>query len=599
MPKQSVPQKVWYLLGPELQRRSLVLFGLMLVGMALETLGIGLVIPALALMTQSDMPVRFPVLARWIERAGSPGQAELVMLGMATLVAIYTTKTFFLAYAAWRQASFVGALQASVSRKLFAGYLRQPYIFHLQRNSAQLINQTISQAASICGSTQQGLTLLTEALVILGISVMLLVTEPVGAIAVVGIFAVAGWLFSRYTRQHTARWGKALLFHEGFRVQRVQEGLGGVKEVKILGREDEFLAQYDVHNRGSARAVELQSILQALPRLWLEWLAVVGLAILVSVMIGQGKPVDALLPTLGLFAAAAFRMIPSANRILAAIQGMRFSLPVLDLIHSEIRSIDGQVAVTRLAAAPLRRALELRQVSYRYPQAERNALTDVSLLIPKGATIGFVGGSGAGKSTLVDILLGLLAPSRGTVCVDGDDIQPRLRAWQDQVGYVPQSIFLTDDTLRRNIAFGLPDQAIDDAAIWRSVRDAQLEQFVNGAPQGLDTMVGERGVRLSGGQRQRIGIARALYRDPAVLVLDEATSSLDTATEQGVMEAVRALRGTKTVIIVAHRLSTVESCDRIYWLEKGSVIDQGEAMDMVSKVRATVAGTGQERTGIA
>ncbi len=595
MSEESIPQKLWYLLGSELQRRALVLFGLMIVGMGLETVGIGLVIPAVALMTQSDLPTRYPLLAAWVERIGSPDQVQLVMLGMAGLVTIYTIKTCFLAILAWRQANFVGTLQASVSRRLFAGYLRQPYMFHLQRNSAQLINQTISQAASICGSIQQGLTLLAEVLVIIGISVMLLVTEPIGAIAVVGTFAMAGWLFGRSTRHQTARWGKALLFHEGFRVQRVQEGLGGVKEVKVLGREDEFLAQYDVHNRGSALAAQLQATMQALPRLWLEWLAVVGLAILVAVVMGQGKPIDALLPTLGLFAAAAFRMIPSANRILAAIQSVRFSVPVLHLIHGEVRDVDGLVARPNLKAEPFGTGLELRQVSYRYPQADRNALSDVSLSIPKGATIGFIGDSGAGKSTLVDIVLGLLTASEGAVCVDGKDIQGQLRGWQNQVGYVPQSIFLTDDTLRRNIAFGLPNEAIDETAIWRAVRDAQLEQFVTGAPQGLDTMVGERGVRLSGGQRQRIGIARALYHDPAVLVLDEATSSLDTATEQGVMEAVRALRGTKTVIIVAHRLSTVESCDRIYWLQKGRVIDEGEARDMVSKVRSNLGSFSEER----
>ena len=225
----------------------------------------------------------------------------------------------------------------------------------------------------------------------------------------------------------------------------------------------------------------------------------------------------------------------------------------------------------------LRKGIVLEAVSFRYPSVEARALTCVSTVIPRGSTVGFIGQSGAGKSTLVDILLGLLTPESGTVRVDGIDIQANLRGWQDQIGYVPQSVFLTDDTLRRNVAFGLPSEQIDDAAVWRALRAAQLETFVNELPQGLDNVVGERGIRLSGGQRQRIGIARALYHDPAVLVLDEATSSLDVATEEVVMEAVRALHGAKTIIIVSHRLSTVEQCDQVYRLEQGRVVEEGKA----------------------
>jgi ATP-binding cassette, subfamily B, bacterial PglK len=372
------------------------------------------------------------------------------------------------------------------------------------------------------------------------------------------------------------RWGKTRQFHEGLRIQHLQQGLGGAKDVKLLGRETEFFAQYREHNYGSATVQQRLTAVQQLPRLWLELLAAVGLAALVLIMIGTGKPLDALLPTIGLFVVAAFRLMPSVSRVMTSTQVVRYNHPVVTMLREEVDILD-RGAVAPVAAPPMRFRSEIRleHVSFRYAGVEADAVRDVNLVIPRGASVGFVGGSGAGKSTLVDVILGLLAPSQGAVLVDGVDIRTQLRGWQDQVGYVAQSIFLTDDTLRRNVAFGLPEDRIDDIAVHRAIRAAQLEEFVTSLPQGLDTVVGERGVRLSGGQRQRIGIARALYHDPPVLVLDEATSSLDTTNEQGVMEAVKALQGDKTILIVAHRLSTVAHCDQLFRFEQGALVDAG------------------------
>jgi ABC-type multidrug transport system fused ATPase/permease subunit len=321
--------------------------------------------------------------------------------------------------------------------------------------------------------------------------------------------------------------------------------------------------------------------LQQLPRLWLELLAIAGLAILVISMLAQGRALEALLPTLGLFAAAAFRLMPSVNRVLTSVSSLRYALPVIHTVHAELELTAPEATKARVAIMAFREELKVQNIAYAYPGAHDAALKEISLFVRCGESVGIIGGSGAGKSTLVDILLGLLTPDSGEVRVDGQDIQHALRGWQDQIGYVPQSIFLTDDTLIRNVAFGLPSRQIDTAAVWRAIRAAQLEEFVQTLPQGLDTMVGERGVRLSGGQRQRIGIARALYHDPAMLVLDEATSSLDTATERGVMQAVRALHGAKTTLIVAHRLSTVQHCDRLYRLEHGRVVQEGTPETML------------------
>jgi ABC-type multidrug transport system fused ATPase/permease subunit len=569
-------QKLWKILTPSQRRASAKQLALIFIGMLLETLGIGLVIPALILMTQSDIVTKYPSISIWLSIFDNFNREELVIIGMLALTGIYGIKVLFLGFLTWRQARFVLDIQASLSQRLFAGYLRQPYVFHLQHNSAQLIRNVIGHVGEIINVIRQTLTLITEGLVLIAISVLLLVMEPLGAIFVVSLLGLASWALNHFTRGHILKWGIARQYHEGLRIQNLQEGLGAAKDVKLLGREDDFLTQYQVHNFGSAEVGQYQITLQGLPRLWLELLAVIGLAILVVIMISSGKPLDALLPTIGLFAAAAFRLLPSVNRVIGAIQGVRFFLPVVETMYSEICLADKTVPiVSKKSLLTFKKEITLENLSFKYPMAATEVLKNISLSIPFGRSVGFIGSSGAGKSTLVDIILGLLSPSTGAVKIDGVDIQNNLRGWQDQIGYVSQAIFLTDDTLRRNIAFGLSNQQINEDAIWQALQHAQLDQFVKNLPEGLDTKVGERGVRLSGGQRQRIGIARALYHDPSVLVLDEATSSLDNVIEHDVMEAVNALHGNKTIIVVAHRLRTVERCDHLYQLEHGKIHEVG------------------------
>lgn len=574
VPSPSIPRKLWALLTPPRRRAAVLLMVLMIIGMLLETLGIGLVIPLLVLLTQSDIAARYPVLAPLLRALGNPSREAQIVGGMAALVAFYAVKSSFLTLLAWRQMTFVFGLQAELSERLFTGYLRQPYTFHLQRNSAQLIRNVIGQVGDITTVTLGGLLLLTEAQVMVGIAVLLLVIEPMGALLVALCMGGAGWLFHRATRARILRWGEARQLHEEMRLKHLQQGLGGVKDVKLLGREADFLAQYRLHNEGNARVGWRSGTLQQLPRLGMELLAVTGLAALVIVMVARGRSLDGILPTIGVFAAAAFRLMPSVSRVLGSLQSLKYVQPAVNAMYAEFEGIKPAVLVDRSQPLPFRTALTLENVAFQYPGAEAPALRGVSLTVPRGASVGFIGSSGAGKSTLVDVLLGLLTPDSGTIKVDGVDIQTNVGGWQDQLGYVPQVIFLTDDTLRRNVAFGLPEDQIDDEAVWRAIRAAQLEAFVNERPEGLELVVGERGIRLSGGQRQRIGIARALYHDPPVLVLDEATSSLDTITESGVMEAVRALHGNKTILIVAHRTSTVAHCDRLFRLEKGRVVEE-------------------------
>lgn len=577
-------KKVYSILKPAERKNALVLLGFMLVGMVLETLGIGLVIPAISLLTRPNIVDSYPFLQPAMEALGNPTQAQLVIGGMLLLVAVYLVKAAFLAFLVWQQSCFAFEVQAQLSQQLFATYLRQPYTFHLQRNSAQLIRNVTGEVNLFTNSALlSGMALITEGLVLLGIGGLLLMVEPVGALIVVLVLGCAAWVFHRYTRSHITRWGLARQFHEGLRLQHLQQGLGGVKDVKLLGRESDFLAQYRIHNTKSAHMGQFQATLLNFPRLWLELLAVSGMAMLVLSMVAQGRDMASITPTLGLFAIAAFRLMPSVSRVLSAIQSMRYGLPVINMLYEELKLCASEPALQKPNdVVPFQREIRLVNISYKYPCAPVPTLKDLGITIQKGESVGFIGPSGSGKSTLVDVILGLLVPSGGEIMIDGRDVQQSIRHWQDQIGYVPQSIYLTDDTIRRNVAFGVPNEQIDDDSVRRAITDAQLEDFITNLPDGLETMVGERGIRLSGGQRQRIGIARALYHDPSVLVLDEATSALDADTEKSVMQAVTALQHRKTIMIIAHRLTTLQNCNKIYSMDNGMIVASGSYQELCS-----------------
>lgn len=577
----SILENISSLLTPSERKTALLLLALMFIGMLFETIGIGLVIPATALMMQYDLVIQYPAAKKLFVFLGHPTQVQMVTGAMLLLVGIYFIKNLFLAFLAWRQTCFTYNVQTGLSQRLFTVYLRQPYTFHLQRNSAQLMRNVTNEVSLFAGALTSGLMIVAEGLVLSGIAALLLFAEPLGATAVLLVLGGASWLFHRCTRTRITQWGETRQHHDGMRIQQLQQGLGGAKDVKLLGRESDFLNRYSTHNQASARASTLQTTVQLVPRLWLELLAVVGLAILVISMLQQGRELAIIVPTLGLFTAAAFRLMPSVNRILGSVQSLRYGLPVINTLHEELKLARPEPPRHLSSKNPLQQSICLKNITYSYPNSSKPALSEASILIQKGESVGLIGPSGSGKSTLVDITLGLLTPASGTVSVDGKNIEENLRAWQDQIGYVSQTIYLTDDTLRRNVAFGLPNEQIDDAAVRSAIKDAQLEDFVAALPEGLDTLVGERGIRLSGGQRQRIGIARALYHNPSVLVLDEATSALDVVTEQGVIQAMKALRGSKTTLIVAHRLSTVDHCDRLYRLENGRITAEGSPADVL------------------
>jgi ABC-type multidrug transport system fused ATPase/permease subunit len=552
---------------------------MVIVGMFLETISLGIVVPIIGILTQDDYQQKYPFI---VDIFGNLSREELISAVMVAMVLIYVVRSLFLFWSLWIQKGFSASVSGRLSQSLFSIYLRQPYMFHLQRNSSTLMRNAKNATSVVTCGVDPFLVLLTDGLVAIAMFALLIAVEPVGTLAVLLVFGLSTFVFQRTTRRRIDNWGYQVDYHETKILQHLQEGFGGAKDVKVLGRENEFLSQHEKHLGESIRINRIYNVILTLPRSFMEIITIVGLCLLVVSMVVRGRELADIVPILGLFAAAAFRVMPSINRLLMATQTLIFNRSIIASVYKDFL-LDSPDSTSTGSGTKFAAQLELTDVSFKYPTAATASLQNVSLVVKRGEAVGFVGPSGAGKSTLVDVILGLFAPTSGVVKVDGQDVQQNLRNWQNQIGYVPQAIYLTDDTLRRNVAFGLNDENIDDNLVRNAIRLAQLEEFVATLPEKLETVVGERGVRLSGGQRQRIGIARALYHNPSVLVLDEATSSLDTPTEHGVMQAVQALQGSKTVLIVAHRLSTVEYCDRLYKIENARITEEGTFHEVVQR----------------
>jgi len=510
---------------------------------------------------------------------GQADDTQIIVAFGAALAVFFVSKNLLIAAVTYFQATFVAERQAALSTRLLSVYLHQPYTYHLQRNSADLIGNTTGVAFNVFGCVVlPGSIVATEALVVVLVTVLLLAVSPLATLLAVGIVGGLSIAFYASLRGRLQRLGERQHAERAAMSRWLTQTLGGIKEAIILGRERFFAERYARLVAGYSRSNVLQQIVGTLSRLFVEAAVICGLVLVVAVLARSGARIAAVFPMLALFAVAALRLMPSATRIVGSLTTIRFYLPSVASIAEDLAGGDaaeretGQADTSRIAFT---RRIEARALSYTYASASAAALRDVSLSIAKGALVAFVGRSGAGKSTLVDILIGLHLPSSGAVLVDGRDIADDVRAWRRNIGYVPQAIFLTDDSLRRNVAFGLDDAEIDDDAVLRALEAAQLGEFVRGLPHGLDTQVGERGSRVSGGQRQRIGIARALYPDPEVLVLDEPTTALDRPTAQEVAAVLVSLAGRKTVLLIAHQMSSVRLCHRIFLLRDGALAAEG------------------------
>jgi ATP-binding cassette subfamily C protein len=562
----------------------------MFVAAGFEMVGVSMFLPLLQLLVSPNTAPQNFVLEFIRDVIGADSDKQFIIIFSFCILAFFSIKNLALGIIIFIQNSFIARHRAIYAQSLLRHYLNKPYDFHLQRNTTELIrNTTILSSRIFVKGLLPVLQFSMELLIIAGIAIVLMLVDPVATLVISGVLGGTVGLFYMMIRGRVKDWGRQVIHYDGQILLWVTQALGSIKETKLYCHENFFVDAFAKPSNAQSGFLARSATVPHLPRLLIEAVAIGALVLLVVLMISQpGDSIASVVPKLGLFAIAAMRLMPSLSKLFSALTSLRDNVAAVDTLYADLK--DG-IALRQYRGDDQRsqtafsytRDIRLEKLSYSYPQTTQNVVDGVDLVIERGQSVAFVGASGAGKTTLVDLVLGLLEPTSGDIRVDGRDIHHDLDGWQSLIGYIPQDTYVTDDTLRRNIALGRTDAEIDHARIERVLDLAQLTSFVEDLPQGLETDVGERGARLSGGQRQRIGIARALYHDPDVLVMDEATSALDGETEKEITAAIDQLSGDKTLIVIAHRLSTVRHCDVIVLLEDGRIIDQGSFASLAER----------------
>lgn len=554
-----------------------VLALLTLMASILEVVGVAAVLPFIGMVNDPDLVLRHWLLSQIHTFIGLESPRDFVILSGLCLLALVLSKNVLLYVQTWAQCRLLYGDSAQLSTHLFGLQMRMPYLRQLQTNSAVAMTTTNHAADQVFLAVMVGLVgVATEGLAMIGVLLVLLIAEPMmTSVAMLVMLAVAGPLYYSM-RRHMERFGRMNMVYYESRLRILNQGFGSIKTLKVSGREAEIVDRYARVRADNAALLADNILRQQLPRGIMETLLVAGVVGTVVAALLQGRDTAAITAVLGLFAVAAFRLMPAINRVLAHLNNIRQGLPSVERVMADLRDLaDLPQRLDSTAPLVFRNTLVLDDVRFSYPSADVPVLNGVSLTINRGEAVALVGASGAGKSTLADVILGLLPLQGGRVLSDGTDIFANLSAWQRYIGYVPQHIYIADESLRCNVAYAVPEAEIDDQRVRKALEMAQLTDVVATLPDGLDTVLGEHGTRLSGGQRQRVGLARALYNDPDVLILDEATSALDNETEFEVTRTIEGLRGHKTLIIIAHRLSTVRRCDRLIMLEAGTVVAEG------------------------
>ena len=571
--------KIFHLLRPNQYAFCGFIFLLMLVGAALETVGVSAVLPLMAMMGNEAFLEEHPELSAAVGSLGIHSQRELVLASAVVLIVVYVVKNAFLGFEGWMQIRFSMENQIYYARQMMGEYLLRPYLFHVNHNSANLMRNVTSGAYIVFGAIFMPLmTLLMECLTAVAILLLLLLADPTASAIVAVVMGGMVLGIVKSFRRKIAHQGTIMNNCQTDYLKWVNQAFGAVKETKIMHKENFFMQEFSNAYGRYSKELGGFNILNQMPRLMIETAVVGGLCLLIMTKTYMGESPKDIVPLLGVLALAAFRLMPSANRIVGLYNYIKLQMPLFHEIYPDMLAIRGRSeleAENLLSEAteplPFQQELCVKQVSFSYPDG-KEILSDVSFVVPKGKFVGIIGPSGAGKTTFVDILLGLLPPSGGGIFVDGQDIQSNIRGWQENLAYVPQEIYLIDASIKENIALGTAAADIDDAQIEKVLKMAELYDFVQELPDGMNTVVGERGVRLSGGQRQRIGIARALFQDPEVLILDEATSALDNETEKSITDTILKLKGKITIIAIAHRVTTLAECDFKVKFEEGRAV---------------------------
>ena len=546
---------------------------LMVIGSVLELLAVAVFNPFIEVLMQTSSIEDDSFLKLFFTHIHLNGIEQYLVVLSALIAVIYLVKNIYLSFLQNVILSFSYTTRMNLATRLLTTYMNEPYTFHLSKNIAEMQRCLQSDTSQFMSLINSCLQLTVEMVTCLALAAYLFHTSH--SITVLLLLCIG--LFFMISKKVSSRLGRQNENYNAKLFQWINQSLGGIKELKILQREEYFIDSYKTNYKKLIWGARVNELIAALPKYIVETVAMVGLvfAIIIKLLFGHGA-LETFIPQIAVFAVAAFRLLPSVGRVNAYINSIMYNKASLDMIYDDLKEIDSEPVQEiewqeKKEKWIFTKGVTVEHVSYHYPDSDVEVLHDISLEIPKGKTVALIGPSGAGKTTLADIILGLLPPVSGVVRMDQHNVYENLRSWREKLGYIPQSIYLSDDTIRNNVAFGIYEAQIDDNAIWKALEKAQLKEFVQGLENGLDTYVGDRGVRLSGGQRQRIGIARALYHDPEILVLDEATSALDSSTEQAVMESIESLQGLKTMIIIAHRLTTIKNADLVYEVSGGNV----------------------------
>lgn len=586
MEKVSMLKKIRYIFDRK-QKVQIVILGIMIfIGGFLETLGVGAMMPVVtALITPETLMgyiEKYEFLQKICEALHIDSVGEVAIALLLSLMVIYVVKNLFILFMTYKQNDFISQNRNRMISRVLGEFLNRPYEQYLGADIPTVFRITDNDIPHMFTLILSMLQLASEVVVSCLIFIMMLIMDAKMTLFVVILFGAMTFFIVKVFKPRLNQIGaKNQSIQSRIAKWRLQ-AIYGLKDVKVLNREEFFIRNYYESGKIGADVATSYAVMNNIPRLLIETVFIVGVLGFIAIYINGGGDMSAMANTLVAFGVAAIRVLPSVNRINTYITQISYTQPSLDFVYQNLQEGMKTDAMLRERKAnsqkeklKLEHQIELNHISFHYPDTDKNIFTDAHMVVPKGKSVGIIGASGAGKSTIVDVLLGLLHAQEGEITCDGVDIFKNYESWLAQIGYIPQSIYLVDESIRDNIAFGIDENEIDDNRIWEVLKEAQLKEFVEGLPERLDTTIGDRGVRLSGGQRQRIGIARALYHNPEILVFDEATSALDNDTEAAVMEAVNSFHGKKTMIIIAHRLNTIEKCDIIYKVENEKLVETG------------------------
>lgn len=568
--------KVSYILNGKEKKQTILILIMIIAGSFLEMAAVAIFSPYIDLVMNPEIIESNTLLSIIYKLFGITDYTYFLVVLSFLIIAIYVVKDVYAIIEKNLIYKYSYRIQRRISTELLSSYMKEPYTFHLNNNISVLQRTIQVDAERFSNGLLHFMEMIAEIFVCIAIFIYLFDVSHSISVTVGGSLLICVGLFYFISKKYANKWGREGQQYNAKVYQWMNQSLGGVKELKVLNREQNFVSQFDENMHDYTRVMRYSRVIGVVPKYIIEMVSMSGmlLAVVIKLLYGQHRDFTVFIPQLAVFAVAAFRLLPSVGRINEHLSAFLYALPSLELIDKDIRSVENveEIHGTRDEDWTFNNSIEIKHLTYTYPDSDAPVLNDVNLSIKKGQTVAFIGASGSGKSTLIDVILGLLIPVTGHILVDDMDIVKNVLTWQKEIGYIPQTIYLSDDTIRNNIAFGVPENEIDEDKITEALKNAQLTEFVESLPDGLETFVGDRGVRLSGGQRQRIGIARALYHNPAVLILDEATSALDSETEAAVMKSVDMLKGTKTILIIAHRLTTIQNADEVYEVTDGGIL---------------------------